>query len=442
MGKENIEKYSGGYAVLKAIIGFWHNSVFYRKVIVLGNDNIRYDKPQIFAPNHQNALMDALAVLFTLKGQPVFLTRADIFKKKFIAKILYFLKMLPVYRIRDGFRSVTGNDEIFDKTIDVLRNKRGLVILPEGNHEGYRRLRQLKKGICRVAFQAEEASDFKLNIQIIPVGLEFSHYTRYRQVLTVIYGKPIEVKDYLELYRNSPEIALNELRSKLSSELKKIIVHIESEEDYEAIDELRSIINGRFSDNIKFPKLFRDKILIEKMNRLKLTDLPLYRKICSLSLDVKKKSEELKTSYRLLSRKRHPLGWLLAGSVGLIASFPLFLYGNLFNLTFMEIPNLQSRKIKDVQFRSSIKMGISIAISLVFTPIIFALMLIFISPWWLALIIFFSLPLAGLLAWSMYLLLMRIAGGFRIRGYLKSQNKEYAQLKKSHDELVNLVASL
>ncbi len=442
MGKENIEKYSGGYAVIKGIVGFWHNNVFYRKVIVLGSDNIRSDKPKIFAPNHQNALMDALAVLFTLKGQPIFLTRADIFKKKFIAKILYFLKMLPVYRIRDGFRSVIGNDEIFDKTIDVLRNKRGLVILPEGNHEGYRRLRQLKKGICRVAFQAEEASDFNLNIQIIPVGLEFSHYTRYRQVLTVIYGKPIEVADYHELYRKSPEIALNELRSKLSSELKKIIVHIDSEEDYEAIDELRSIINGRFSDNIKFPKLFRDKILIEKMNRLKLTDLPLYRKICSLSLEVKKKSKELKTSYRLLSRKKHPLGWLLAGSVGLIATFPLFLYGNIFNLTFLEIPNLQSRKIKDVQFRSSIKMGISLALSIVLTPIIFALMLILISPWWLALIIFFSLPLAGLLAWNLYLLLMRIAGGFRIRSYLMSQNNEYVLLKKNHDELVNLVASL
>jgi len=442
MGKENIEKYSGGYALLKGIVGFWHNNVFYRKVIVLGNDNVRSGKHQIFAPNHQNALMDALAVLFSLKGQPVFLTRADIFKNKFIAKILYSLKMLPVYRIRDGFRSVTGNDEIFDKTIDVLKNKSGLIILPEGNHEGYRRLRQLKKGICRVAFQAEEASDFNLNIQVIPVGLEFSHYTRYRQVLTVIFGKPIEVSEYHDIYRKSPEIALNELRSRLSSELKKIIVHIESEEDYEAIDELRSIINGRFSDNIKFPKLFRDKILIEKMNRLKLTDLPLYQKICSLSLDIKKKTKELKTSYRLLSRKKHPLGWLLAGSLGLIATFPLFLYGNIFNMTFMEIPNLQSRKIKDVQFRSSIKMGISLAISLVLTPIIFALMMILISPWWLALLIFFSLPLAGLLAWNLYLLLMRVAGGFRIRSYLISKNIEFATLKKNHDELVTLVASL
>ena len=50
------------------------------------------------------------------------------------------------------------------------------------------------------------------------------------------------------------------------------MVHIESEEDYEAIDELRSMINGRFSDDIKFPKIFRDRILISKLNQLKSSD--------------------------------------------------------------------------------------------------------------------------------------------------------------------------
>ncbi|MDM7918359.1 MAG: 1-acyl-sn-glycerol-3-phosphate acyltransferase [Methanosarcina sp.] len=442
MSRRNIEKYSGRYAILKKIVGFWHNNVFYRKIIVLGLDNVNPDKHMIFAPNHQNALMDALAVLFTLKGQPIFLTRADVFKNKFIARLLYFLKMLPVYRIRDGFRSVIGNDETFDKTVDVIRNKRGLVILPEGNHAGFRRLRQLKKGICRVAFQAEKASDFKLNIQIIPVGLEFTHYFRYREVLTVIYGKPIEVSEYHELYRKNPEVALNELRSRLSSEMKKIIVHIESEEDYEAINELRAIINDRYSDKIKIPKLFRDRMLVDKMNSLKVSNLPLYRKICSLSLEVKKMAAELKTSYRYLAKKKHPLGWLLAAALGLVATFPLFLYGNIFNMTFLEFPNLQSRKIRDEQFRSTIKFGLSLAIYFILTPVILILMLVFIPKWWLALLIFLSLPVAGLFAWNYYLLLMRVIGGFRIRYYLRKKNSDFMKLKKNHEELVNLVASI
>ena len=51
--------------------------------------------------------------------------------------------------------------------------------------------------------------------------------------------------------------------------MKKVMIHIESEEDYEAIDELRSMINGKFSDDIKFPKIFRDRILIDKLNKVK-----------------------------------------------------------------------------------------------------------------------------------------------------------------------------
>lgn len=442
MGKQNIEKYSAGYALLKSVAGFWHNNVFYRKVIVLGRENINPDYHVIFAPNHQNALMDALAVLFTHKGQPVFLARADIFKRKAIASILYFLKILPVYRIRDGFSSVKGNDEIFTKTIDVLKNKNGLVILPEGDHAGFRRLRQLKKGICRVAFQSDEATGFNLRMKIIPVGLEFSNYSRFRQVLTVQYGKPIEVSEYFESYKLNPERALNELRSRLSDEMKSIMVHIESEEDYEAIDELRLMINGKYSDDIRFSKLFRDRILVNKMNNLKSSDPSLYKTICDLSLKIKKKAKELKTDYRLLEKRKHPLGWLLAGMVAIIVTFPLFIYGNIFNLTFLEIPNLQIRKIKDPQFHSSIRYGISLALAFIFLPLYLIISLFIFSSWWLGLIIFLTLPLSGLFAWKYYLQFHRIIGGFRVRKYMKEKNKEYRLLRRNYNELVALITGL
>jgi len=441
MGKENIEKYSTGYALLKSVAGFWHNNVFYRKVIVLGRENINPDDALIFAPNHQNALMDALAVLFTHKGQPIFLARADIFKRKSIAAILYFLKILPVYRIRDGFSSLKGNDEIFTKTIDVLRNKNGLVILPEGDHAGFRRLRQLKKGICRVAFQSDEATGFTLKIKLIPVALEFSNYSRFRQVLTVEYGKPIEVSEYFDSYKLSPERALNELRSRLSDEMKGIMVHIE-EDDYEAIDELRGMINGRFSDDIRFPKLFRDRILVNKMNQIKVSDPALYERICSLSLEIKKKAKEFKTDYRLLEKKKHPLGWLIAGMIGIVLTFPLFIYGNIFNLTFLEIPNLQIRKIKDPQFHSSIRYGISLVLAFVFLPLYLILSLFIFSSWWLGLLIFLTLPMSGLFAWNYYLQFHRITGGFRIRNLIKQKDKEFSLLRNNHNELVQLIAGL
>ncbi|HEX2976354.1 MAG TPA: 1-acyl-sn-glycerol-3-phosphate acyltransferase [Bacteroidales bacterium] len=442
MGKENIEKYSTGYSLLKTAARFWHNNVFYRKVIVFGRENINPDSSNIFAPNHQNALMDALAVLFTHKGQPVFLARSDIFKRKAIASILYFLKILPVYRIRDGFSSLKGNDEIFGKTIDVIRNKNGLVILPEGDHAGYRRLRQLKKGICRIAFQAEEASGYNLNLKIIPVALEFSNYTRYRQVLTVVYGKPIEVSEFFGSYRENPERALNELREKLSDSMKDLMIHIESQEDYEAIDELRSIVNGKYSDSIRFPKIFRDRMLIEKLNNLKISDEEKYGRICKLTLDVKKKTAELDLTYRLLEKKNHNPLWLVSGVIGLIATFPLFIYGNIFNLTFLEIPNLQIPKIKDPQFHSSIRYGLSLAMAFIFLPIYLILSLIIFHPWWLGLLVFLSLPLSGLFAWNYFIMLKRIRGGFSIRNLISRKDRKFEILKNEYNELIRLIAGL
>jgi 1-acyl-sn-glycerol-3-phosphate acyltransferase len=442
MGKENIEKYSAGYALLKSAAGFWHNNVFYRKIIISGSENIHPDNSNIFAPNHQNALMDALAVLFTHKGQPIFLARSDIFKKKIISSILYFLKILPVYRIRDGFSSLKGNDEIFSKTVDVLKNKNGLVILPEGDHAGFRRLRQLKKGICRVAFQADEATGFNLKIRIIPVGLEYSNYTRFRQVLTVVYGKPIEVSDYFDHYRENPERALNELRSRLSDEIKKVMIHIESEEDYEAIDELRALINGKFSDDIKFPKIFRDRMLISKLNKLKDSNAALYNRICSLSIHVKRLARELNIPYRLLEKKKHPYVLLLAGMAGIVLTFPLYLLGNIFNLTLLELPNLQIAKIKDPQFHSSVRYGLSFALALVFLPVFLTLSLLFINPWWLGILFFLALPLSGLFAWNYFLQLQRIIGGFRIRKLISREDRKFARLRRRHTELVTLVASL
>lgn len=442
MGKNNIEKYDLFYHLLRIYVGFWHNNIYYRKVIVYGKDNIDNSATNIYAPNHQNALMDALAVLCTLKKQPVFLARADIFRKKFVARILYFLKILPVFRLRDGFENLKLNDETFNDTYRVIDKNAGLVILPEGNHAGFRKLRQLKKGICRIAFQAAEMSDYKLNIKIVPVGLEFSHYWLFRQVLTVVYGHPITVSDYYDSYRENPQRALVELRDRLSAELKKVMVHIENEEDYEAINELRSIINGRYSDSIRYPKLFRDKGLITKINELRGTKPDEYSRICEESLTVRDLSSQLNLTYRLLNKKKHPFVWLMLSVLFLLATLPLFIIGALLNIIIFEVPNIQALRLKDKQFISSIRYGLTVGISLILMPVYFILALILIKPWWLALAAFFAVPLSGILAWNWLLLMRRTVGGFRIRQLIKSKNTTFQQLRKAYDSLRSRVTKL
>jgi hypothetical protein len=70
------------------------------------------------------------------------------------------------------------------------------------------------------------------------------------------------------------------------------------------------------------------------------------------------------------------------------------------------------------------------------------MMLIFISPWWLALLVFLTIPLSGLFSWNYYLQFRRIIGGFRIRKMIKQKNSEFEILSKNYKELVRLVSAL
>ena len=442
MGRKNIEKYDFFYSLLKLYADFWHNIIFYRKVIVYGKDNIDFSVPTIFAPNHQNALMDAMAVLCTLDRQLIFLARADIFKKKFVAKILYFLKMLPVYRMRDGYDSLKQNDDTFNDTLRVMENRNGVVILPEGNHASYRKLRQLKKGICRVAFQTAEARDFTEEINIVPVGLEYSHYWHFRQVLTVVYGHPIHVSEYYCSYRENPNRAVVELRDRLSDEMKKVMVHIESEEDYDAINELRSIINEKYSDRIRYPKLFRDNRLVNRMKRLQDTDPDTYRKICDDALEVRDLAKQLKVTYRHLRRKKNPLGWLIASAVFLLFSLPVFLIGAALGILSFQVAYLQSIKSKDPAFISTARYGFFLGLSFIIGPLYLVLALVFIKPFWIALIAFLAIPLLGILAWNWFLLFLRTVGGFKIWNLIRAKNPSFERLRETYKRLVSRIAAL
>jgi hypothetical protein len=69
------------------------------------------------------------------------------------------------------------------------------------------------------------------------------------------------------------------------------------------------------------------------------------------------------------SKKQTSLGWLILGVIGLIATLPLFIYGTIFTLFFLGIPNSQIHKIRtDSSIRQS-GYGISLGLALVFIPV-------------------------------------------------------------------------
>ena len=234
MNSDHLFAHSKQYNFLRRITSLYH-SVFYEEICVLNADNIPVGDPVIFTPNHQNALMDALAIIYTTDKQPVFMARADIFKKDTVKKILTFLKIIPVYRIRDGIEALSNNDETFELAFKVLKNGGAIGIMPEGNHGDQRRLRPLKKGVARLSIQAQELLENKASIKIVPVGLEFSTYQGFRGNLVVNFGKPIEVKDFLEEYKSNSAKGLQSMRTRLTNDLKSLMINIDTDEFYSTI---------------------------------------------------------------------------------------------------------------------------------------------------------------------------------------------------------------
>lgn len=208
---------------------------FFRQIEVRGTENIPSNAPVIFAPNHQNALMDALAVLFYQKDPIVFLARADIFKNKKIARLLTLLKIAPIYRIRDGFENLTKNKKQMEAAEKVLLDNCKLCLMPEGNQGKQHKLRPLVKGLVRIAYSTEDILNGKSHVRIIPVGIDYNFYQHAGADLVLTYGKPIEVKDYIDYYKEKPSNAQNILRDVLAKRISPLMHDIRSTDHYDII---------------------------------------------------------------------------------------------------------------------------------------------------------------------------------------------------------------
>jgi len=215
----------------------------YRRYKLVGRENIPSDGSIIYAPNHTNALCDALAVLGITTGRKVFVARADIFKNPKAAKILTGLKIMPIRRMRDGIDEVRQNDETMQNAINTLQSGVPFCILPEGTHRPKHSLLPLAKGIFRIALQANEQFGHIKPIYIVPVGLEYGDYFHLWDSLLIQIGQPINVTEFVQKAQADwqlthpeamtyPQLILA-LREELTHRMQQQILFVPDDEHYE-----------------------------------------------------------------------------------------------------------------------------------------------------------------------------------------------------------------
>ncbi len=219
-----------GYRLLK----FWITSglyLYYGKIKISGLENIPRNGPVLFLPNHQGALMDVLLIVTDCHRKPFFLTRSDVFERTSLKKFFAYLRMLPIYRIRDGRESLKKNQAVFDECVRLFQKRHALVMFPEASHNIKRRVRPLSKGFTRILFNTLDKTP-ELKIHIIPVGMNYRSNTGFPDKVALCYGTPIlahALYDSMVVQESS-----NRIRDAVSESLKKLTIHIADEENYDA----------------------------------------------------------------------------------------------------------------------------------------------------------------------------------------------------------------
>lgn len=438
MSRKNIYDKDLGYTILKPIVD-WNTKHSYRKIEVTGKENIPTDGAVIIAPNHCNTLMDALVILQAFKDESVFGARADIFNKPFIAKIMTFVRILPMVRQRDGLRNVLKNNETQEIIVDTLENKVRFCMYPEGRHRPAHSLQTLGKGTFRAALAANSKFGDKMPVYIVPTGIEYGDYFRYRSTCLITFGEAINVTEFVKGLNVENEVQMIEpLRKELASRMSKLITFIKDDEQLYnkwALTKMlaadKGLRYGDFGRSLHKGMLANREIVadIEKACEDKPEEMgKLLEKVAEFDKKRRKKGISI-YSFRKKNEVLNAAGKAFAALIGL----PYWIFSAIVSSPMWLTYNLLRSKTRDKAFHNTVGFGVKLALGTILL-ITYAILAFCLLPWPYAL----ALTLLTIPSYSYffdylegmrrYISDLKLLGEKKLRGKFKDIVKEFKKL--------------
>jgi len=382
------------YTLLRYLVDY-NIEYSYRKTEIRGEENIPEDGALIICPNHCNTLMDALVMLRAYKGSTVFGARADIFRRPLIAKIMYFLRILPMVRQRDGLRNVLKNQQTQEIIVETLENGVRFCLFPEGTHRTKHSLQALGKGALRIALEANTRFGSEKPVYIIPTGIEYGDYFRYRSTSLVNYGKPINVTEFIkntDIENEAQQIDL--LKKEVAAGISELITHIPAEDNYDSKWALVKML--RIADTSKGYGDFGTSLHKGMEENRQTVDA--IEKACTAHPEqmqellerVKKfDKERIRRKISIYSfKKKDCTKWNVAGKgLAALIGLPYFIFSALVSLPMWAAALKIRSSVKDKAFMNTVSFGVKLGLGTILS-IIYAIAAFCLTPWWLALMLF------------------------------------------------------
>lgn len=228
------------YPLLR-LLGHGVLHLFLRKIVVRLDHPIPEDGPLVFASNHPNGLLDPLAVGYVTRRPVHFLARSSLLALPGVGWFLRRCGVLPVYRRMDNPAEMSKNERTFEACHRLLAARGAIGIFPEGLSHVAPELKKLMTGAARIALEAEEKNGFRLGVRIVPIGLTFPERSRFRSVLGIHVGEPIDLAPFHERYRREPQEAVREVTALLHDRLKSHMFHLDHVERSTLVAALTSV---------------------------------------------------------------------------------------------------------------------------------------------------------------------------------------------------------
>ena len=352
-----------GYYLLRT---FWVNPIIklsVRRLSIKGKENLPKDGAVIIGCNHTSALLDPLIILRAMNRATVFMTRADIFRKPFLQKVFTFCKMLPIFRIRDGYAAVKQNEEIIAKCGDVLQHGYPLALFPEATHRPKHSLLPLSKGIFHIAFEANKRFGHERPVYIVPMGLEYGKYFDYRSTVVATYGEPINVTEFVNQHEEvTPARLLAMLREELTKRMSKLIAYVPDTEDYDAQWELAKLCTAQCQPLSPSERLTLNQAAIKHLTEKKENETPEATEALYADAVAFRKERITKGIHPSSTGHKHPLTASIGNTLALLCALPYYLFCAITMLPSWVVSHIIVGKLKDKAFNNTARLGVNLAL--------------------------------------------------------------------------------
>ena len=449
---DNINKPNIKYTLLYKYVNFVHNYIFYRHYYVLHKERIPKGKPVVAISDHQNGLSDALGILFAFKKDgryPVFIARADIFKKEIAAKLLRFLRIMPAFRAVDvGTEGLDGNDAIFNKSAEILTENGVVCLFPEAGHEDCHHLGTFKKGFARIAFNAAEMTDFKEPIYIQPMSNHYSDYFTIRTKLIITFGEPFTFEDLYDIYKEHPQRAQKILADRARVKVEELMLDIKDKELYEEYDIIRTIYDREYlakqgKSSHYFPNMLEaDKKIVASLDELREKDHKEFHTLMNQAKEYNRLLDKLHLRDWVF-RQKLSFGSFLFRCLLAILVIPFVVYGFIVNFIPYNLSTLITRRIKDQMLHSSFHFVIGTLFAFpLWYLILFITVWIATGTWWIALIYLVSLPLSLVIYFHSKIMVKKQYNRLRRFRFWFRGNRFYLRAIELREEIIKTMNKL